>query len=87
MPVFKIKPSESVEIGKATFDKESDYKTVVLLTSSKNGDETVVSESTPRLLHKVLADNLIAKGRAKEAKKQTVEKKDDNMVSTKVKAE
>lgn len=67
MPQFDIKAKESKEVAKATFNKASDYK-VVTLNSDPRG--------TPRLLHKIQADRLIAKGKAslvKDAKLETRE--------------
>lgn len=74
MPQFKLQPQESAVIGVASFDKASDFKTITL----NNSEE-------PILVHVVLADKLIKKGAAKEAKGAKIEEKEPNMISTKVK--
>lgn len=66
MPQFEIKEEESKEIGKVTFDKESDY-VVIKLKSDATGKT--------HLVHKLHADKLVSKGAAEEVKKAKLEKR------------
>lgn len=72
MPQFEIKEAKSVEIAKITFHKENDYKAIEL-----NGKVY--------LEHVVLADRLIKKGSAKEAKSVKLEARETESVATPVK--
>lgn len=71
MPAFNIEPNESTEVGKVTFHKADDYKTIKL----KNSKDHV-------LVHKVHADKLIKKGLAEEVKGVKVKEDVPTMTST-----
>lgn len=77
MPKFKLQQTESKEVARATFDKESDYK-VVKLKSDPTGK--------PRILHKIQADRLIANKKAELVKDASLELGDvEHLTETKVK--
>jgi hypothetical protein len=67
MPVYNIEPKKSVEVARATFHKESDYKVVTL-----NSDKT----KKQRLLHVIQADRLIKNKKATEVKNANLEGRD-----------
>lgn len=77
MPKFNIEEKESVQVAKATFDKESDYKAVIL-----TADKT----KKVRLLHKIQADKLIESKRATESKEISLVERDvEHLTETPVK--
>ena len=76
MAQFAITQEESKEVARATFSNKSDFKAVLV-----NGD------LQPTLLHKIHADNLIAKKQAVLAKDVKIEPLTPTMTTVKVEKE
>lgn len=67
MPIFELKPEESKEVSKATFDKKDDYIVVTLKNDPLKANHMV---------HKIHGEALVKKGLATQVKDAKLEERE-----------